>query len=46
MNYIEKAKKWYQKYKAARDYVDAISALPPNYTIGANQDLNNLFLIQ
>ena len=34
MNYIEKAKKWYQKYKAARDYVDAISALPPNYTIG------------
>ena len=33
MNYIEKAKKAYQKYKAAKEYVDAINALPPNYTL-------------
>ena len=34
MSLIEKAKKLYQKYKAAKDYVDAINALPPTYTLG------------
>ena len=31
MNFIAKAKQWYQKYKAAKDYVDAINDLPPTY---------------
>lgn len=34
MSLIEKAKKWYEKYKVAKEYVDAINALPPNYTLG------------
>ena len=31
MNFIAKAKQLYQKYKAAKDYVDAINDLPPTY---------------
>ena len=30
---IDKAKKWYTKYKLAKEYVDAINALPPTYTL-------------
>jgi hypothetical protein len=34
MSLIDKAKQWYTKYKVAKEYVDAINALPPNYTLG------------
>lgn len=39
MSLIEKAKKLYQKYKAAKDYVDAINALPPTYTLGGQLNI-------